>query len=396
MTNGTSTSNDGAESALAENHMKVTPPVTPDAWNISQCKFVPMAMAALFEERWKFAAAVIPVIGIIAALYYGLKPAGSYYGYTAGSILQPDRYTDYGTGDVWEMYGYMSADQLNKELGDLRAQNLPGFIGWLLVAVISAIGLLAALGAAYDRSVTTAATMLTNDDAMYRFFRDRYEELHGTYKPKDGFLDDILHLPYTIAGFSYEWLLTPGNLSRYPDAPISDAYQSAICRQARWLSGRVYLLYNDLWLDPGTGNVKRIFGKSDIPAGTLSTAAATQATPAVPIPAASATTAPTPVTAVPTPVTAVPAPVTAVPAPTAHDTTEPASTAPTPGHAPVPLPTAAPVPMPNPTQGTAPTIAPAVPLPASPAPNMLQFCTQCGTKLRPGINFCPQCGAKLQ
>lgn len=399
-TSTASASEEDTSSALAENHMKPTKPFTPADWTVGEWH----SLLPMFQQRWEYAAFVPAAIGLIGVLYFGFKPADSYAGYTAGSIILPDRYTDYGTGSVLEEYGYMSADQLNRILGDLRGENMHGFIGWILFT-LAMLALIAVLSMAYDASSRSMATLLSNDDDMYRFFRDRYESEHGTYKPS--FQDEALHLPLTIADYSYEWLLRPGSLSANENAPITETYKTAIYQQSRTFLGRLYLLYNDLWFDAGTTTAKRLFGAlfgNATPEATTaptwqdmtaqaqsenttvrprktpaaSAAPATSATPATPAnpevsPAAPAS--PVPASApmrVPAPVSAA-APDNATPSTSGNTTPfSPQSQVP-----PVPLPRPATAPVPKPITS-----------------HDYKFCGQCGAKLKRDVAFCTQCGAK--
>lgn len=427
------------DSALAENKMKPTRPFTPEAWEISDWR-------PLLQGRWKFAVAVPVAIGLIGVLYFGFKPAGSYDGYTAGSLFLPDRYTDYGTGSILEEYGYMSADQLNSILGDLRGQNMGGLIRWIVFTLAMA-AVAAVFSMAYDASSRSMATLLSNDDDMYRFFRERYELENGRYTPTT--FDEALHLPLTIADYSYEWLLRPGAAAQCEDTPITEEYRNAIYRQSHSFFGRLYLLYNDLWFDASTTTAKRIFGAiggaaSTMPIGMAEThsapASAKPATPtagtpsagvpSVPQPVPGATSAPSatttaPVATPPSPAAArtpesapIPQPTPAVrPTPSKTTTTVPSTAVPTPQTvtAPAPLPmddatvassrTMPPVPVPSPT--TAPATTRPVPRPSAPAPSPtaapapsstpvrdFKFCGQCGAKLKRSVSFCTQCGAK--
>ena len=422
------------DSALAENKMKPTRPFTPEAWEISDWR-------PMLQGRWKFAVAVPVAIGLIGVLYFGFKPAGSYDGYTAGSIFLPDRYTDYGTGSILEEYGYMSADQLNSILGDLRGQNMGGLIRWI-VFTLAMVAVAAVFSMAYDASSRSMATLLSNDDDMYRFFRERYEMENGRYTPTT--FDEALHLPLTIADYSYEWLLRPGAAAQCEDTPITEEYRNAVYRQSHSFFGRLYLLYNDLWFDASTTTAKRIFGAiggaaSTMPIGMTETHSApgsakhatpTAGAPSAPQPAPGATSAPsaTPTAPVATPPSSaaartpesapIPQPTPAVrPTPSKTTTTVPSTAVPAPqtATAPAPLPmddatvasfrTVPPVPVSSPTSASATT--PPVPMPsatvpsptAAPAPSStpvrdFKFCGQCGAKLKRSVSFCTQCGAK--
>ncbi|KFI97927.1 zinc ribbon domain-containing protein [Bifidobacterium stellenboschense] len=403
-------------SALAENHMKPTKPFTPQEWTIGEWH----PLLPMFQQRWKYAAFVPPVIGLIGVLYFGFKPSGSYAGYTAGSIILPDRYTDYGTGSILEEYGYMSADQLNGILADLRAENMHGFIGWI-VFTLAMLALVAVLSMAYDASSRSIATLLSNDDDMYRFFRDRYESEHGKYTPT--FQDEALNLPLTIADYSYEWLLRPGMLSANRDAPITEDYKAAVYQQSRTFLGRLYLLYNDLWFDAGTTTAKRLFGALGGNATPAATTAPTWQTMTAQARSENTTMQPrkTPAASAAPATSATPA-APANPEASANPAASPAVPAsPVPASAPLPAPAPASVPMrvPAPVSAAAPDNAtsstsgnttpftpqsqmPPVPLPqpaAAPVPKSTtsrdyKFCGQCGAKLKREMAFCTQCGAK--
>lgn len=367
----------GATSALDENTIKPAKVCTPDQWSIQDWHpLIPM-----LQQRWKFAVLVPLAIGVIGVLYFGFKPAGSYDGYTAGSIILPDKYTDYGIGDALSMFGYMTADQLNSILADMRGRNMSGFIGWILFT-LAMIALAAVLSMAYDASSRTAATMLSNDEAMYRFFRDRYESENGKYKL--GFNDEALRLPLTIADFSYEWLLRPGALSAYENAPITETYKTAVYRQSRTFLGRLYLLYNDLWFDAGTTTAKRIFGsKGSGSTNTVFADASSNAKATWQDLSAKAKDAATAATQRPTATTATQPP--AAPSPAPQPASQP-STSPAPQPAPTAMPTSQPAPTPV-------SNAPLSPAPASPTP-AFKFCGKCGAKISRDSLFCTQCGAK--
>ena len=371
------------DSALAENKMKPTRPFTPEAWEISDWR-------PLLQGRWKFAVAVPVAIGLIGVLYFGFKPAGSYDGYTAGSLFLPDRYTDYGTGFILEEYGYMSADQLNSILGDLRGQNMGGLIRWIVFTLAMA-AVAAVFSMAYDASSRSMATLLSNDDDMYRFFRERYELENGRYTPTT--FDEALHLPLTIADYSYEWLLRPGAAAQCEDAPITEEYRNAVYRQSHSFFGRLYLLYNDLWFSASTTTAKRIFGAIGGAASTMPIGAGTYSAPGSAKPPTP--TAGTPSTTTTVPVAAAPAPQTVTaPAPLPMDDATVASSR-----------TVPPVPVPSPM--TAPATTRPVPRPSAPAPSPtaapapsstpvrdFKFCGQCGAELKRSVSFCTQCGAK--
>lgn len=437
-TSTASASEEGTSSALAENHMKPTKPFTPADWTVGEWH----SLLPMFQQRWQYAAFVPAAIGLIGVLYFGFKPAGSYAGYTAGSIILPDRYTDYGTGSVLDEYGYMSADQLNRILGDLRGGNMHGFIGWILFT-LAMLALIAVLSMAYDASSRSMATLLSNDDDMYRFFRDRYESEHGTYKPS--FQDEALHLPLTIADYSYEWLLRPGSLSANENAPITETYKTAIYQQSRTFLGRLYLLYNDLWFDATTTTAKRMFGalggnatpaataptwqdmaaqtQSQRPQGTTErsekapTASAGPTGPTTSVaptasmnPAASPAAPISPVT--PTATTKPAEPVSLTPAPESTSTSAPApppAPAPAPAtmHTPAPVSAATPGNVASGTSGNTTPFTPrsqtppvplpqptAVPVAKSFTSREFKFCGQCGTRIARDVAFCTQCGAK--
>ncbi|PLS26081.1 zinc ribbon domain-containing protein [Bifidobacterium parmae] len=385
-------------SALAENHMKPTKPFTPQEWTIGEWH----PLLPMFQQRWKYAAFVPPVIGLIGVLYFGFKPSGSYAGYTAGSIILPDRYTDYGTGSILEEYGYMSADQLNAILADLRGENMHGFIGWIVFTLVM-LALVAVLSMAYDASSRSMATLLSNDDDMYRFFRDRYESKHGKYTPS--FQDEALNLPLTIADYSYEWLLRPGMLGANQDAPITENYKAAVYQQSRTFLGRLYLLYNDLWFDAGTTTAKRLFGA----VGGTATSAATTAAPTWQTMTAQAQSQRSQgTTALPEKTPAASAASPASPMPVAASAPAPVyASASAPMHTSAPVSAAAPDNATSSTSGSTTPFTPRsqmppVPLPqpaAAPVPGSytsreFKFCGQCGAKLKREMAFCTQCGAK--
>jgi len=166
------------------------------------------------RKRWIFWL-TIPTSALLA-LGIGFKDAGSYQQYSAGSILSPDRYRDtVGTLIYGERSG-LTASQLNKILGDMRGENVPAFVFFLVLFALS-------VGAAYLASFAYAVTydkisdVLEIEDAK-QYFIKRYEEALGDY-PASGFFEDSFQ--FHLVNYIYDMSIADNWRLLLADAPES-------------------------------------------------------------------------------------------------------------------------------------------------------------------------------
>lgn len=173
------------------------------------------------RKRWIFWLA-IPITALLA-LRFGNKDAGYYRGYSAGSILSPDSWVDTPGSIIFGDASGVTASQLNKILGEMRGENMPGFIIFLLL-------FLASVGAAYLASFAYAhiygdISDVLEDDQARQYFIRRYEQTIGPY-PKAAFLEDAFG--FRLVNFIYDLSIADNWRLQLADAPESFITKVAI------------------------------------------------------------------------------------------------------------------------------------------------------------------------
>lgn len=166
------------------------------------------------RKRWIFWVA-IPTTALLA-LRLGYKDAGYYRGYSAGSILSPDRWVDTPGSILYGDASGLSASQLNKILGEMRGENMPAFILILLLFLLS-IGAAYLASFAYAHVYDDISDVLEDDQAREYFIR-RYEETIGPY-PKAAFLEDAFR--FRLVNFIYDLTIADNWRLQLADAPES-------------------------------------------------------------------------------------------------------------------------------------------------------------------------------
>lgn len=135
------------------------------------------------QPRLRYAIWALTAVSIVCLVYFGTKNAGSYAGYEAGSLYQPQSYVDTWYTETFGDASGMTDDELNDYLGGMRAKNLPGVI-------VGVVGLVASLGVAYlagegwVRNVGLAAATLEHTRPAWEFFSAAYAN-DATYQAKD-------------------------------------------------------------------------------------------------------------------------------------------------------------------------------------------------------------------
>ncbi len=183
------------------------------------------------RKRWVFWLALPSTA--LGALILGFKDAGSYRGYTAGSILSPDRYRDTTASLIYGDGTGMNASQLNAKLADMRGENLPTFVLLLFLFVLF-LGAAYLVSVAYAHSCAEIDDVLDDDEARGYFVR-RYEAAVGPY-PESAFTEGIFRVK--LVNFVYD-LATADNwrllLADSPESFITEIAAPLHSRQSEGL-----------------------------------------------------------------------------------------------------------------------------------------------------------------
>lgn len=183
------------------------------------------------RKRWVFWVA-IPVTAL-QTLRIGFKDAGSYRGYSAGSILSSDSYRETLGSMIYGDGTGLSASQLNKILGEMRGENMPAFLFFLFLFALS-------VGAAYLASFSYASIydsigdVLEVDEAR-NYFIQRYEATLGPYSTS-GFFEETFR--FKLVNFIYDLSIAENWRLQLADAPESFTTEVAVpiqSEQDEWL-----------------------------------------------------------------------------------------------------------------------------------------------------------------
>lgn len=311
----------------------------------------------LKTARYRYVLLVLIVASLAGVLWFGFKDAGSYYGYTAGSLFRPDRYVETAVTEYFGEWQGLTADEVNRQVSSMRLANLPGVLGCGAVLAATAVfSWWAGLGLMLAQIVVKIVFDMSADTRS--FFVQRYRADHPA-APK------TLELSSVVL-YTWRYVFDPGSdngvAGTLLDAEMVQGMREALADIK--VSGG-YLLANGLWVD---GNPARLRpALSFISLDPVTVAGASQDVRdagAVPVAPSSA---PAPVqgegraseaaqSAAAEKIASGSVPATA----SAQETTA------TPSAAPEPVPVA--------------------------APAVRRFCAQCGAKLPDDARFCPRCG----
>lgn len=137
---------------------------------------------AFKSVRFRWVLYVVVVLGVVGFLVAGFGDAGSYAGYTAGSLFRPDLWasssstTRYYYDDYYtDRYGLTDKD-VNERLDALRYARIPGLVLSIVVAVAGAGGIvLNGMGAV---AVAEVWKEFFSDERTHQYFLDRYAYDH--------------------------------------------------------------------------------------------------------------------------------------------------------------------------------------------------------------------------
>lgn len=183
------------------------------------------------RKRWVFWVS-IPVTALLT-LRIGFKDAGSYRGYSAGSILSSDSYRETLGSMIYGDGTGLSASQLNKILGEMRGENMPAFLFFLFLFALS-------VGAAYLASFSYASIYDSIDDVLEvdearNYFIQRYEATLGPYSTS-GFFEETFR--FKLVNFIYDLSIAENWRLQLADAPESFTTEVAVpiqSEQDEWL-----------------------------------------------------------------------------------------------------------------------------------------------------------------
>ncbi len=185
----------------------------------------------LIRKRWVFW--ILLPASLIGSLYFGYKDAGSYQGYSAGSILSPDKWQDAATGSA----SAGQAGMINDHLEQLRSAN-SGMFSLFLVLLVLTVILAAVVGKA-----TFALLAITNDflqnDKVKSYLVRQYETTHGSLPVS--WLDDLI--PMTLNNYVVEEI-TPQPSVVFSGAPagVQDGVVEPLRKFLTTALGKIYKL----------------------------------------------------------------------------------------------------------------------------------------------------------
>lgn len=155
--------------------------------------------------KYGWTLAIPLVISVIGMLVCGFSNAGSYDGYTAGSVLNPDNYEDNPTSLIYGSDIGISAQALNRHLDDLRAKNLLLVSLFLLLFVAVAL-LLVALSWTMAATVGYMHDQMEGIEKLKNFMLSQYRRKFGKYD-QTGLERSF---PFKLCQFAVEYVLSQG------------------------------------------------------------------------------------------------------------------------------------------------------------------------------------------
>ena len=329
----------------------------------------------LQTARYRYVLLVVIVASLAGLLWFGFKDAGSYYGYTAGSLFRPDRYAETAATEYFGEWQGLTADEVNRQVSSMRLANLPGALG--CGAVLAAAGVFswwAGLGFALARTVVKSVFDLSADTRS--FFVRRYRADHPAAPGNPKFSNVML---YTL-----RYVFDPACDNGVADT-LLDAEMVGYMRKALGdvkVSGG-YLLANGLWLSGSPARLRPALSFIGLDPITVAHASRHAEDAGAPPAAQESATAPAE--------DADSAPAGPQPDAPEKDASGSASASvPAKG---APALSAASEPA-APAAAASQSVAPAETAsePAAPVAAVRRFCAQCGAKLPDGARFCPRCG----
>lgn len=155
--------------------------------------------------KYGWTLAIPLVISVIGILVSGFSNAGSYDGYTAGSVFDPDNYEDNPISLIHGSDIGISAQALNRHLDDLRAKNLLLVSLFLLLFVAVAL-LLVTLSWTMAATVGYMYDQMKSTEKLKNFMLSQYRRKFGKYD-QTGLERSF---PFKLCQFAVEYVLSQG------------------------------------------------------------------------------------------------------------------------------------------------------------------------------------------
>lgn len=144
------------------------------------------------------------VVSLIGMLVSGFSNAGSYAGYSAGSVFKPDEYEDNPNSRIFGSNIGISAQVLNRHLNNLRARNLLLFALFALLFV-AALFLMVTLSWTMAATVGYMRDIIVKNKDFNHFILARFEQKFGEYRQTG--LEKLF--PFRPSQFAVEYVLSP-------------------------------------------------------------------------------------------------------------------------------------------------------------------------------------------
>lgn len=200
--------------------------------------------------RFRYVIWALTALAIICIAFFGTKNAGSYAGYDAGSLFEPESYVDTWYTETFGDASGMTDDELNDYLGGMRNKNLPGVIfgGVILVA---SLGVAYLAGEGWVRNVGLSAATLEHSKPSFDFFSAAYAN-DKAYQAAD-------HIEkgssLSLGQYAVLAMCLPAADSGIPGSTIDAAGVAETRRDLNDVYGKTYLALEGLTLD-AQGHVK--------------------------------------------------------------------------------------------------------------------------------------------
>ncbi|WEV59380.1 hypothetical protein OZX67_02115 [Bifidobacterium sp. ESL0728] len=182
--------------------------------------------------------AIISVVGMLVA---GLTNAGSYAGYSAGSVLFPKTYSQ---ATIQKAGIDLNTDVLNSHLDKLRTGYLiTTCLFFILLLAVIVVLLLLVWG--ITDTVFYVSDRFDSDAKMKDHFRKLYELRYGSYKGKG--LDELIE--FKPAEFALEYILSPQCTEADIDQESAVEMWDDLYAALKTRTGRLFMLFQGLRLD---------------------------------------------------------------------------------------------------------------------------------------------------
>ena len=228
------------------------------------------------RPRFRYVIWALTALSIVCLVYFGTKNAGSYAGYDAGSLYQPQSYVDTWYTETFGDASGMTDDELNDYLGGMRNKNLPGVI-FGVVSLVASLGIAYLAGEGWVRNVGLAAATLEHTQPAREFFSAAYAN-DSAYQAADR-LDKGSSLG--LGQYAVLAMCLPDADNGLPGSTIDADGVAETRRDLDNIYGKTYLALEGLKLS-AEGHVEPLLGAVSVTLPSLGARAASPATAVTP------------------------------------------------------------------------------------------------------------------